>query len=47
MDEKDEEEILIKEFGVNSAIWRLIMIEYACKGTFNIKSFVNKLSFKK
>ena len=36
MDEKDEEEILIKEFGINSKIWRLIIIEY---------NFVVKSSF--
>ena len=40
--EEEEEQILMKEFGINSPIWRLIMIEYACKGTFNIKSFVKK-----
>ena len=43
MDVKDDEEaLLLKEFGINSKIWRLIMIEYACKGKFNIQYFVKK-----
>ena len=41
--DEEEEKTLMKEFGLDSRIWRLIMIEFACNGgKMNVKKFLKK-----
>ena len=43
MDDDEDYDKEIKEFGIDSRIWRLIIIEFACNGgKMNVKKFLKK-----